>query len=133
MVRLAATQTKLDGIPISQLFKRPDFNLTRLPADLVSLAPHLIWRLVETDFKYQGYAARQADQNRHLGRHQQQMIPSSLDYGKIPGLRAETRLKLTTARPASLGQAARISGITPADISIIHIWLVKSNLEASNR
>jgi tRNA uridine 5-carboxymethylaminomethyl modification enzyme len=132
LARSVANQTKLNGIPISHLFKRPDFNHTHLPREIAQLVPFSMWQLVETDFKYQGYAARQADQNRHLERHQQQAIPSSIDYGKIPGLRAETRLKLATARPESLGQASRISGVTPADISIIHIWLVKRRLDIVN-
>jgi len=127
--RLLATQTKLNGIPISQLFKRPDFNATSLPLDLLSLVPITIWQLVETDFKYEGYAARQSDQNRQLERRQQQVIPNWFDYDEIPGLRSETRQKLATARPSSLGQAARISGITPTDVAIISIWLSKKHLD----
>ena len=126
--RLVATQTKLNATPISQLFKRPDFNVTHLPSDLLSLVPMPVWQLVETDFKYQGYASRQSDQNRQLERRQHQVIPDWVDYQKIPGLRSETRQKLATARPGSLGQAARISGITPADVAIIHIWLTKNSL-----
>jgi tRNA uridine 5-carboxymethylaminomethyl modification enzyme len=128
--RLLATQTKLNGVSISQLFRRPDFNATLLPFDLLSLVPIAIWQLAETDFKYQGYAARQSDQNRQLERRQQQVIPNWLDYDEIPGLRSETRQKLAAARPSSLGQAARISGITPADVSIISIWLSKNNLRS---
>jgi tRNA uridine 5-carboxymethylaminomethyl modification enzyme len=56
-------------------------------------------------------------------------IPDGLDYLRIAGLRSETRQKLTALRPASLGQAARISGITPTDIAIISIWLKKNNLK----
>ncbi len=126
--RLAAIETKLDGIPISQLLKRPDFSVKNLPAGIASLAPTEIWELVETDYKYEGYAARQSEQNRQLqGRHEQ-IIPDGLDYNKIMGLRSETRQKLTTIRPTSLGQAVRISGITPADIAIISIWLSKKDL-----
>jgi tRNA uridine 5-carboxymethylaminomethyl modification enzyme len=125
---LLATQTKLDGVPISQLFKRPDFGAAKLPSWLLSRLPVAVWQLVETDFKYQGYAARQSDQNRQLERRQQQVIPDWLNYDEIPGLRRETRQKLATARPGSLGQAARISGITPADVAIISIWLCKSDL-----
>src|SRR6266496_2281489 len=128
--RLLASQTKLNGVSISQLFRRPDFNATLLPFDLLSLVPIAIWQLAETDFKYQGYAARQSDQNRQLERRQQQVIPNWLDYDEIPGLRSETRQKLAAARPSSLGQAARISGITPADVSIISIWLSKNNLRS---
>src|SRR5215468_3867283 len=126
--RLLATQTKLNGIPICQLFRRPKFDATNLPSELLSLLPMPIWQLVETDFKYEGYVVRQSDQNRQLERRQQQVIPDWLDYDEIPGLRSETRQKLAINRPSSLGQAARISGITPADISIISIWLIKNNL-----
>jgi tRNA uridine 5-carboxymethylaminomethyl modification enzyme len=126
--RLLAVQTKLNGLPIAQLLKRPEFGANDLPLELLSLLPTAIWELVETDFKYQGYAVRQTDQNRQLERRQQQVIPNWVDYDKIPGLRSETRQKLATTRPNSLGQAARISGITPADVAIISIWLYKNNL-----
>jgi tRNA uridine 5-carboxymethylaminomethyl modification enzyme len=126
--RLLAVQTKLNGLSIAQLLKRPEFGANDLPLELLSLLPIAIWQLVETDFKYEGYAARQSDQNRQLERRQQQVIPNWLNYDEIPGLRSETRQKLATTRPNSLGQAARISGITPADVSIISIWLSKNNL-----
>jgi tRNA uridine 5-carboxymethylaminomethyl modification enzyme len=126
--RLLAVQTKLNGLPIAQLLKRPEFGANDLPLELLSLLPIAIWQLVETDFKYEGYAARQSDQNRQLERRQQQVIPNWMNYDEIPGLRSETRQKLATTRPNSLGQAARISGITPADVSIISIWLYKNNL-----
>jgi tRNA uridine 5-carboxymethylaminomethyl modification enzyme len=129
--RLLAAQTKINGIPISQLFKRPDFGATNLPCELLSLLPITIWQLVETDFKYAGYAARQSDQNRQLERRHQQVIPEWLDYSDIPGLRTETRQKLATTRPNSLGQVARVSGITPADVAIISIWLSKNNLHST--
>jgi tRNA uridine 5-carboxymethylaminomethyl modification enzyme len=126
--RRLASQTKLNGVPISQLFKRPNFASANLPSDLLALLPVTIWQLVETDFKYEGYAARQSDQNQQLERRRQQVIPDWLDYDAIPGLRSETRQKLATKRPNSLGEASRISGITPADVSIISIWLSKNGL-----
>jgi tRNA uridine 5-carboxymethylaminomethyl modification enzyme len=126
--RLLASETKLNGLPISQLLKRPDFNSNDLPSELCSLLPITIWQLVETDFKYEGYAIRQSDQNRQIERRQHQLIPGWLNYDEIPGLRSETRQKLAATRPSSLGQAARISGITPADLAIISIWLSKNNL-----
>jgi tRNA uridine 5-carboxymethylaminomethyl modification enzyme len=126
--RLLASEAKLNGVPISQLLKRPDFNAKDLPSELSSLLPITIWQLVETDFKYEGYAVRQSDQNRQIERRRHQLIPSWLNYDEIPGLRSETREKLATTRPSSLGQAAGISGITPADLAIISIWLYKNNL-----
>src|SRR5438874_3818664 len=126
--RLIATGTKLGGIPISQLFKRPDFTVRSLPREIHSFVPVAIWELVETDFKYEGYATRQSEQNRKLECRQNQIIPDGLDYGQIAGLRAEARQKLAALRPTSLGQAARISGVTPADIAIISILLSKNGL-----
>jgi tRNA uridine 5-carboxymethylaminomethyl modification enzyme len=129
--RSTAIETKLRGIPISQWFKRPDFGVENLPPEVLSCVPGTIWELVEIDFKYEGYAARQSEQNRQLARRNEQSIPDGLDYGKIAGLRSETRQRLATLRPTSLGQAARISGITPADVAIISIWLSKNHLHNS--
>jgi tRNA uridine 5-carboxymethylaminomethyl modification enzyme len=127
--RAMAIGTTIRGVPISQLFKRPDFSVQNLPPEILSCVPAPIWELVETDFKYEGYAARQSEQNRRLERRQDQVIPDGLDYSKINGLRSETRQKLATLRPTSVGQAARISGITPADVAIISIWLSKNFLQ----
>src|SRR5438034_7200959 len=127
-LRKVAIETKVRGIPLCQLLKRADFRVQHLPEEIRSLAPAEIWELVETDLKYQGYTMRQMGQNRELERRQEQAIPNWLNYDEIPGLRSETRQKLATTRPSSLGQAGRISGITPADIAIISIWLSKNNL-----
>jgi len=121
--RLIAVGTKLNGNPLSRLFKQPDFDVRILPSDMLSCVPVAIWELLQTDLKYEGYAARQSEQNQRLDRKRNQKITDGLDYDKIAGLRSETRQKLSSLRPTSLGQAARISGITPSDISILHIWL----------
>jgi tRNA uridine 5-carboxymethylaminomethyl modification enzyme len=126
--RVIATQTKINGVPISQLFKRFDFRRENLPSEIISQAPTEIWDLVETEFKYQGYVARQADQNRELALRSLQRIPDGVDFSKIVGLSSETRQKLTSIRPTTVGQAARVSGVTPADIAIISIWLSKNSL-----
>ncbi len=127
--RVVAVETKLCGVPIAQLLKRPDFGVQQLPREILSSVPAAIWELVETDVKYEGYAARQLEQNRQLERRKEQVIPDGVDYSQIGGLRSETRQKLAALRPTSLGQAAHISGITPADIAIISIWLSKNYLE----
>jgi tRNA uridine 5-carboxymethylaminomethyl modification enzyme len=127
-VRLVATQRKINGFPVSQLLKRPDFHRENLPREIASLAPAQIWDLIETEFKYEGYATRQADQNREVARRGFQKIPDGFDFGRVIGLSSETRQKLSVVRPTSLGQAARISGVTPADVAIISIWLTKNNL-----
>jgi tRNA uridine 5-carboxymethylaminomethyl modification enzyme len=127
-VKVVAMETRVHGTSIAQLLKRPHFSLEDLPPEIRSLGSAEIWDLAESDFKYQGYSRRQTEQNDKLARHEQQTIPDGLDFGRIAGLRSETRQKLAAIRPTSLGQAARISGITPADLSIISIWLSKNKL-----
>jgi tRNA uridine 5-carboxymethylaminomethyl modification enzyme len=127
-LKLTAMETRIDGTPVAQLLKRPDFSLEDLPGKTRALGLGEMWELVQTDFKYEGYIFRQAEQNEKVNRNRHQTIPDGLDFRKIAGLRSETRQKLAVIRPRSLGQAARISGITPADISIISIWLSKNRL-----
>lgn len=129
--RVIVTQTKINGVPIAQLLKRSDFGRENLPSKIASQAPAGIWDLLETEFKYEGYVARQADQNRELALRGLQRIPDGFDFSKIAGLGSEARQKLTAVRPTTLGQAARVSGVTPADVAMISIWLTKNNLAAS--
>ena len=125
---MVAAGTKLHGISISQLLKRQEFTIEQLPPDIRSAVPIPVWELLETEFKCEGYAVRQSEQNRQLEHSLKQRIPNGLDFDKILGLRSETKQKLSSLRPTSLGQAARISGITPADIAIMSIWLKKNDL-----
>jgi len=131
--RVIVAGAKLNGTPVSRLLKRPDFDVRTFPRDMLSSVPLSIWELLQTDFKYEGYAARQSEHNQRLDRKRNQKIPDGLDYDKIAGLRSETRQKLSSLRPTSLGQAARISGITPSDISILHIWLNRNCLYEDTR
>jgi tRNA uridine 5-carboxymethylaminomethyl modification enzyme len=126
--RVIATQTKVHGVSVLQLLKRPNFTLGVLPPEIRSAVPPLVWELLETHVKCEGYAARQSQQNRQIEHKLKQRIPDGLDYNRIVGLRSETKQKLSAFRPSSLAQAARISGITPADISIMHIWLKRTGL-----
>ena len=128
--RQLATETKVEGDHLSRLLKRPDFGIRDIPEDIKKVAPLEIWELVETDLKYEGYASRQVEQNRKFTEANALPIPDGLDYLRIAGLRSETRQKLAAVRPASLGQAARISGITPTDVAIISIWLKKNSLKS---
>jgi tRNA uridine 5-carboxymethylaminomethyl modification enzyme len=127
-VRRVAAQTKLNGSPVAQLLKRPDFHFHDLPDELARSAPSEIWELLETDIKYEGYTARQMEQNRAMTERALQGIPDGFDFAAVSGLSSETRQKLSVVRPTSLGQAARVSGVTPADIAILSIWLSRNNL-----
>jgi tRNA uridine 5-carboxymethylaminomethyl modification enzyme len=127
-LRRSVREIAIDGKPLMSLLKMPEFGFQSLPANIQNLAPSDLWELVETDLKYEGYVQRQTSQNARLFRDRGRTIPADLDYEMIAGLRRETRQKLSAIRPPSLGHAAQVSGITPADISIISIWLQKKKL-----
>jgi tRNA uridine 5-carboxymethylaminomethyl modification enzyme len=131
-LRSAVQQLRIQDRSIAALLKMPDFSLTALPAHIRDLASPEWWELVETDLKYEGYVLRQAGQNKKLAGDEARLIPSDIDYEEIGGLRRETRQKLAAARPESIGKARRVSGITPADLSIISIWLTKNRLSSTD-
>jgi tRNA uridine 5-carboxymethylaminomethyl modification enzyme len=85
--------------------------------------PQDVREQVEIEVKYEGYIQRQLAQVERFKKMETLNIPSWLDYGKIPELANEARQKLSCVRPASLGQASRISGISPADVSILLVYL----------
>ena len=113
------------GIKLAELIKRPeldyeklrdaDIERPQLPADVVEEA--------EIKLKYDGYIKRQISQAAQAQKMESRRIPSDIDYNSIHGLRLEARQKLDKIRPESLGQALRISGVSPADISVLIIWL----------
>ena len=78
---------------------------------------------VVLETKYAGYVARQAAQVERLQRMEARSIPPHFDYASVPQLRAEAKEKLARVRPTSLGQASRISGISPADLAVVLIYL----------
>jgi len=130
--RVVANNTRCEGVCISQLLKRPTFTHLNLEPEIRSVAPADIWELVEADIKYEGYSARQAQHNKELSKRSFQKISDGFNFASVAGLSSETRQKLSKVRPTTLGQAARISGVTPADISILSILLTKNELQLSN-
>jgi tRNA uridine 5-carboxymethylaminomethyl modification enzyme len=78
---------------------------------------------VEIAVKYAGYIARQSGEVEKFKSLEEKEIPSSFDFLSVPGLRTEARQKLHSVRPQTLGQAARISGVSPADISLVMVWM----------
>lgn len=131
-LRSSVQQLRVQDKSVAALLKMPNFRLDELPPQIRALASPELWELVETDLKYEGYVLRQAGQNKKLAGDQARQIPSDIDYDRIGGLRRETRQKLAAARPDSIGQAGRVSGITPTDLSIISIWLEKNRLSFAN-
>ena len=113
------------GVKMSDLLKRPQITYRDLE-DFDATRPQIdksIFEKVEVEIKYEGYIARQNNQIKELRRLEEKIIPSDIDYKKIRGLRLEAIEKLGKIRPQNIGQASRISGVSPADISVLIIWL----------
>ena len=83
---------------------------------------------MEIQLKYAGYLARQEKQVEEFKKEESRLLPENLDYEAISGLRLEARQKLSEIRPLSLGQAGRISGVSPADIAVLMIYLEQNRL-----
>jgi len=112
---------------LKQLLKRPEVNweiLKRLNSDLEGLVDEAREE-IEIMVKYQGYIEREMREIERFRKIEKERIPEEMDYDKIPGLSNEVREKLKKVKPVSIGQASRISGITPASISILQIYLKK--------
>lgn len=115
------------GVPLISLLRRPELHYSDLKA-LDAQAPALtpaIEEAVEISVKYAGYIERQQRQVAEFTRMEQRRLPDGIDYEQILGLRLEARQKLNEVRPLNLGQASRISGVSPADIAALMVWLEK--------
>lgn len=113
------------GIHMSDILKRPEMNyelLGEIDAERPEL-PEAVREQAEIKLKYEGYIEKQLVQINQFKRMEGKILPENLDYSKIYGLRIEARQKLAKIKPRSLGQASRISGVSPADISVLVIWL----------
>ena len=119
----ARGEDRVDQVRVDQLLRRPDFHAQLLPKALLNDFSADVWDQVETDLKYEGYIKRQEDSIARAERVESKSIPDRLDYEAVRGLRTEARQKFAKIRPATLGQAGRISGITPADIALLTVHL----------
>ncbi len=115
------------GTRLSDLVKRPQISYDMLaPFDKERPdLPFSVREKVETEIKYEGYIARQQAQVNEMLRLEGKAIPNDIDYSAVYGLRLEAVEKLNKIRPANIGQASRISGVSPADISVLLIYLAK--------
>lgn len=116
------------GIRLIELIKRPQLNYDALaPIDKTRPElPRYIFEQVEVEIKYDGYIKRQQAMIDECHRLEKKKLPPTMDYSEITGLRLEAIEKLNKIKPESVGQASRISGVSPADISVLLIWLAKS-------
>ena len=113
------------GIRLSDILKRPEINydcLAEIDEGREPL-PDEVCEQVEIKLKYDGYIARQIAQVEQFKKLEKRLLPENQDYSNIHGLRLEARQKLNKIQPKSLGQASRISGVSPSDISVLVVWL----------
>lgn len=120
------------GVRMAELLRRPQITYK----DLLPVDPDRpdypaeIFESVETALKYEGYIKRQLQDIAEMRRLEKRLLPKDIDYAQIAGLRLEAREKLNKVRPENIGQAGRISGVSPADISVLLIWLSAQNEKA---
>ncbi len=119
------------GCKLIELMKRPQLNYKNL-IEIDKTRPNLpkdVMEQVETEIKYEGYIKRQQAQIKEMRRLEVKKIPEETNYKALKGLRLEAVEKLSKVRPFNVGQASRISGVTPADISVLLIYLAKAGKE----
>ncbi len=117
--------TSHEGVKLDHWFRRDNNVWQNLPEEYRAKYSEAMWDIIETDFKYEGHIQRQQDTIARMAKQEGTAIPQDLDYEAVPSLKREARQRLADIRPATLGQAGRISGITPADLSLLSIYLKK--------
>jgi tRNA uridine 5-carboxymethylaminomethyl modification enzyme len=120
-----------NGVSLFQLLKRPDITYADLPSVPGGITKDVIDQ-VEICVKYSGYIDKQSIDVKRLTNLEAKHIPNSLNYESISGLRTEARQKLSLIRPRTLGQAARISGVSPADVSLLAVWIQRGGMIRSD-
>lgn len=126
-LREYARTTDIDGLKIAAWLRRPDNTAANLPASCRGPFESEIWDAFEIDLKYEGYIVRQNIAIDRLRRQEDKRLPAQMDYLMIHGLRYEARQKLAAIRPETLGQASRISGVTPADLALLAVWMERES------
>ncbi len=124
--RQHAETTRHDSLRLDHWLRRPENSWQQLPTEARGAFTPLVWEQVETDLRYEGYIRRQETSVERARGLEDKKIPADLDYGQIGGLRTEARQKLARIGPQDLGQASRISGVTPADVALLAVWVEKS-------
>lgn len=123
--------TTYENTRLAQWIKRPENAFARLPSELRGTWSNELWMVAENDLKYAGYITRQEDMVEKTSRMEDKTIPDSVDYTAMKGLKKEAMLKLQSIRPATFGQAARIQGVTPADLAVVSVVLKKGGMGRS--
>ena len=124
-----------NGVKLADLLKRSELSYKNLE-EIDALRPELsedVIKEVEIEIKYEGYIKLQEEQVEKFKKLEAKILPKDVDYNDIKGLRLEARQKLNKIKPNSVGQASRISGVSPADISVLLIYLEQSKSNSDKR
>ena len=130
MLEEKGTAPVANSARLADLLRRPQVSyadISPFDADRPAL-PQSVTAEVEIQIKYAGYLERQSKQVAEFKKEESRLLPGDIDYGSIAGLRLEARQKLAQIRPMSIGQAGRISGVSPADIAVLLIWLEQQGI-----
>jgi tRNA uridine 5-carboxymethylaminomethyl modification enzyme len=119
-------EARCESLRLEHWLRRPENGWRKLPADLRRDFSAGVWDQVETDLRYEGYIRRQEETVQKARGLENRKIPLGLDYAEVRGLRTEARQKLVQIAPEDLGQASRISGVTPADVALLAVWMEKT-------
>ena len=128
LLEARGTAAVASGVSLADLIRRPQLSYADLaPFDPERPAlPRAVAESAEINLKYEGYIRRQLRQVEEFSRMEEHALPADIDYDAIVGLRLEAREKLKKIRPENLGRAGRISGVSPADLAVLMIWLEKN-------
>ena len=119
------TQTLKDSITLYNLLKRPEVTLNLINKYIDKEYSDEVKEQVEINIKYEGYIKKAQIEANKMVDLDNKKIPENIDYNKIHNLASEAKQKLSTIRPTSIGQALRISGVNPADVSILMVYIKK--------
>ncbi|MBI4323982.1 MAG: tRNA uridine-5-carboxymethylaminomethyl(34) synthesis enzyme MnmG [Chloroflexi bacterium] len=122
--------TRVGSLSLAQMLRRPEIRYQDLPYRNADLSTEVIEQ-VEITTKYAGYIERQESDVVKFKSLEDKQIPAWINYRTIPSLRTEARLKLEKIRPATFGQASRISGVTPADLTLVAIWMKRGPYDST--
>jgi tRNA uridine 5-carboxymethylaminomethyl modification enzyme len=116
---------------LAKILARPEVKYRDLPDQNNNLSDEVVQQ-IEIAVKYAGYIERQEIEVNHLKKMEDKVIPSTFDFSTVPSLRLEARQKLAKIRPQTVGQAGRISGVSPSDVNILLIWLKRAGTQNLN-
>ena len=112
-------------IKLIDLVKRPEIELSELLKHIGYECDKEIIEMVETDIKYEGYINKTKNEVKKMLKLEEKQIPSDIDYSKVKNIATEARQKFEKIRPLTIGQASRISGVNPSDITMLLVYLKK--------